>query len=239
MTLAGGGDWVRNLDPPALVGLPDLLPGGEPQQVRGPPPPAVPAKDVKDRGVRRTAGHSSGPGARGHTLRLVLSTLTLALPEVAGPEVLAQVDPVELHWAGGLPHQPLLEGPNCSHHGRFVLLVRLSVQHLPDVVLDVQAGDLLHEPGHLLLRQTDLNVVSSSWSFYGHPARVKITSHLLQELGLLQLPSAGLLLDLLPELQRHGGLVVGDGSGQGVAELHAVPPVQILVLTGGRDGGGD
>ena len=72
VTLAGGCDRVGNLDPPALVGLPDLLPGGEPQQVRGPPPPAVPAKDVKDRGVRRTAGHSSGPGAGAHSLRPAL-----------------------------------------------------------------------------------------------------------------------------------------------------------------------
>ena len=65
VTLAGRRYRVGDLDPPALIRLPDLLPGGEPQQVRCPPPPAVPSEDVEHLSSSRVAGHPPGPGAGG------------------------------------------------------------------------------------------------------------------------------------------------------------------------------
>ena len=64
VALARRGDRVGHLDPSALVALPDLLPGGQAQEVRGLPPPTMPSEDLKNLGICRVARHPSRPRAR-------------------------------------------------------------------------------------------------------------------------------------------------------------------------------
>ena len=63
VALAGGGDGVGHLDPPALVALPDLLPRRQSQEVWSLPSPAMPSEDLEDLGICWVASHPSWPGA--------------------------------------------------------------------------------------------------------------------------------------------------------------------------------
>ena len=79
-------------------------------------------------------------------------------------------------------------------------------QQLPNVGLDVEVGDLLHQLGDGGLGQADLQVVGPTCRpLHRHPGRVEIVAHFLCQPDRFEVLTAGSPLGRLPELQRQQG----------------------------------
>ena len=164
--------------------------------------PAVPTEDLVNLGLGSLAAHPPRPGAGQGPPTLRTLALTPTLPDVPRPEVLAEVRPLEPDRAGGLPDQPLLEGPHRPLYGWFMFPL-VGSEQLPDIVVDVEPSHLLHE-----LRQL-VSVLQSLLStlrlpgrlIYGHPAGVEVIANFLHQSAQIKVSTLGTFFHLIPKFE--------------------------------------